>query len=601
MAWHVFVWRWLAVAGVLVCSIGSRMSALGSEPRWFPTQAEPRGVVRTVDDRRFPEPRPATRMLVQSVAGLAALAVNEGRGDELVWVDTPSTDVEDWYVRMLRRRPTLEVRGVLDPWALVDRYQKRGVIRGYILYRTDTSRGNVAEHRAGIDNSVNVATSLAGLLGGVIVDESLEPQARQHGLDRLLDVRDKTQAWCFASYRDRFNRRMLVTQDPRSPQIRDLAIAYKALTVYGSDPTVEAALKWLEPPAPIMGWNGGDELETTRPSTIHGHFQTATNLCMNLPVLMAGSELASPAAVKGLDPRTIDRNDRRSAVSFVVSDGDNVQWLEGAFFSNPDYFASPDRGRIPLGWSCCFAQLAQLAPQAIERAAATQSPRDTFLEWGGGYYYPDLFARDRPDRWALLEQHARHTFALMKRTGPRIVGFNVVKFDSPDALRAYQAIAGQTVGLLAIFVFQYDRYEAGAGKTFWVKDRQGVEIPVISARYSIWEHLNSRPRSGTPAKVAREIRDTVTGTPPSDLPRFDWVIDHAWSYFRRAPGADEAAEDMPQEEGRARGQRGVTPITWCAERLPENIRVISPEELAWRVRMKHDPEQTTRLVKEHVP
>ena len=72
---------------------------------------------------------------------------------------------------------------------------------------------------------------------------------------------------------------------------------------------------------------------------------------------------------------------------------------------------------------------------------------------------------------------------------------------------------------------------------FWVEDRKGVEVPVISARYSIWEHKNRNARSGTPAKVAREIRQTVENSPPGELPRYDWVIDHVWPYFRKAPGA----------------------------------------------------------------
>ena len=76
-------------------------------------------------------------------------------------------------------------------------------------------------------------------------------------------------------------------------------------------------------------------------------------------------------------------------------------------------------------------------------------PNDAFIEWGGGYYYPDLFGLKRPDRWGLLAQHARRTWELMKRNGTRIIGFNFSKFDSPDALRAYQVFAGQTEGLLA--------------------------------------------------------------------------------------------------------------------------------------------------------
>jgi hypothetical protein len=188
---------------------------------------------------------------------------------------------------------------------------------------------------------------------------------------------------------------------------------------------------------------------------------------------------------------------------------------------------------------------------------------------------------------------------LMKKNNTRIIGFNVSKLDSSDALKSYEVFARQTDGLLAILIFQYDGYEAGAGKVFWVKDRNGIEVPVISARYSIWNHLNHRPRAGTPAKVARVIQKTVEDTPPGEQPRYDWVIVHAWSWFKKASGNDENAENMPQEDAAAKGGQSVyAPVTWCAERLPANIRTVGPEELIWRIRMKHNPEQTKKLIQD---
>jgi len=184
----------------------------------------------------------------------------------------------------------------------------------------------------------------------------------------------------------------------------------------------------------------------------------------------------------------------------------------------------------------------------------------------------------------------------MKKSNTSIIGFNVAKYDSPDARRAYEVIARQTDGLLGILVFQYAPYEAGAGTSFWVKDGRGIEIPVVSARYSIWENSNQRARSGTPAKVAREIRETIER---SSKPRYDWTIAHVWSYFKKTPGSDENAENMPQENAHANGGvRGYTPGTWCAERLPDKVRVVSPEELLWRIRMQHDPATTKRLLSE---
>ena len=54
---------------------------------------------------------------------------------------------------------------------------------------------------------------------------------------------------------------------------------------------------------------------------------------------------------------------------------------------------------------------------------------------------------------------------------------------------------------------------------------------------------------------------------------------------------------MPQENAAAiGGMRGYVAVTWCAERLPDTILVVSPEELAWGIRMQHNPGQTRKLM-----
>jgi len=113
-----------------------------------------------------------------------------------------------------------------------------------------------------------------------------------------------------------------------------------------------------------------------------------------------------------------------------------VQWLEGNFFGNDSYWGNPGRGKIPFDWSCCFDQLAQLCPQAIEYAQATRTTNDWFIEWGGGYYFPDHFGSRRADRWELLARHARRTWELMKKTNERIIGFNFSQLDTLEARNA---------------------------------------------------------------------------------------------------------------------------------------------------------------------
>jgi hypothetical protein len=567
-----------------------------SEERWWPVQIMPKTLVRTEVTEPVPERRAGLEMMVQSMAGLAAKAVNERRGDTMIWVNNGNVDMENWYTRLLALHPALKKSDTAEPWSLVDRFAKAGIIKGYILYRRDRSKGQHNAYRSGMDCSVNVATSLAGVLGGLIVDEELENVAKGHGIKLLLDVRAKTQAWCFQTYREQFTRKMLCTQDPRKPHIRDLAIAQKAFTLFGEGDPLPGAMEWLEPLSPILGWNGGDEFRTTELSSSYGHIQTATDWCMNLPVLMAGTEKVRLTPLRSLDPRTIKWGDARSAVSFISTDGDNMQWFEGNFFRNESYWGNPERGKIPYGWSSCFAHLAQLCPEAIEYAAATRTTNDSLIEWGGGYYFPDRFGSKRTNRWELLARQAERTWVLMKRTDTRIIGFNFAKYDSADARKAYEIFASQTDGMLAILVFEYSAYEAGAGQIFWVKDHRGIEVPVITARYSIWEHSNNRDRAGTPAKVAREIVQAIMNA--GEIPRYDWVIAHAWSYFQRSPGSNENSENIPQENAAGnRGARGYSPVIWTAERLPANIRVVSPEELIWRIRMKHNPTQTKELIR----
>src|SRR5213075_1040009 len=181
---------------------GFALITRAADDRWWPIQIVPTTIIRTPT---------ADEMMVQSIAGLAAKAVNEGRGDEMVWVDTGNASLDEWCARWRTAHPTVTVTGPMNSWDLINRFAKRGHIKGYILYKPDNSKRDLNSYSAGMDCSVNVATSLAP----------------------LLDARDKTQAWCFQTYRNQFNRHLLCTQDPKKPHARDLAIAHKAFTFYG--------------------------------------------------------------------------------------------------------------------------------------------------------------------------------------------------------------------------------------------------------------------------------------------------------------------------------------------------------------------------------
>lgn len=580
----------------------------GGSSRWWPIQKVPKGVVCTpnlAELERVDSPGGrftaghlgATHMLVQSIAGLAAQAVNEGRLDEMVWIGTDNLpSYEEWYKRTIRQWD-IEERGTFSPWQLVERYKKKGVIKGYVLYSYDYSEGDVYAERQSVDESVNVATSLAGLLEGILVEEGQEAKAKATGLNMLFDARGKTQEWCFENYRDRLNRKVLCTQDTKVPHCRALAIAHHCFVFYGMNDLTSKAMEWLEPLSPILGWNCGDEFEQTVIPSEYGHFQTATNWCLNLPFLMAGSEKREFPQFDRVSPEEIEWKDAGNATSFVMTDGDNVQWLMGSFFHLDSYWANPLHGEFPFGWTSCFSQLTQLCPAAVEYAVETQPEQVSLVEFGGGYYYPDRFGKRRKDK-DLLAKHARRVWENMQKCGVRILSVNCRDLSSKEAQKAFQTYAEEMGGLVGIIAIQYAPYEGGAGKIFWVKKKDGTEIPVVTARYSIWANANHLgERIGTPARIARKINANIEQASDKEKVSLDWTIVHCWSYFQKAPGDDIDAENMDQAEAPQRGGvRGVEPVAWCIERLTPQVETVSIEELLWRLRMRDRPEETRKLI-----
>ena len=80
----------------------------------------------------------------------------------------------------------------MDIWDLLETSHEKKIIKGYVLYKNDTSTGENYSRREGINYSANVATVYASLLKGVLVEESLEKRIKQSGLKKLKDARNES-------------------------------------------------------------------------------------------------------------------------------------------------------------------------------------------------------------------------------------------------------------------------------------------------------------------------------------------------------------------------------------------------------------------------
>jgi len=593
----------LLAAGLMLPSSSALFSASAAEQErvserhatgYWPLQASApafRRVTMTtpgLDDRT----RLALRMTAASLAGVAARAVNEGNHDELVWHDVAGENYERWLTLTLERQP-MEERNRFPLSELLAHYHEIGLVKGYVLYRADRSSGPHYEHRDGIDVSVNAATMIAGAGDGlVLIEESQLDLADSLGLPMVFDARDISEEAAFLTVKDRLSPTAMLTIDPRVYQLRDLAIAHGYPLVYGTGDFFNELLAWVEPNSIVLGWNAGDEGEHTAPPSAHGLVQTASNWSQNIILLSSGLDSWDPSQLRlpESDP-TSRQSPTASYAAFQISDGDNVQYLMGSFFDSDDFWASSLRGQYPIGWSICAAHLSQAAPVVLSYLQRTASPADSFAEFSGGYFYPDLFATERSDeRRRILERHADMLADRMAVTGTRVLTFICKDIESDGAREAYRVFAERIPSLLGMIAVQYYPYNRGGGEVFWVENPQGEPIPVLTPRFAIWENARWRG-AGTPARVARLKNEFTTRQAQAGEPAFSLVAVHNWSMFRYTDDDNEDGENISREERESSrvtdGHRGLHSVRMTVDRLHEDTVIVTPEEMIRLIRENH--------------
>jgi hypothetical protein len=168
-------------------------------------------------------------------------------------------------------------------------------------------------------------------------------------------------------------------------------------------------------------------------------------------------------------------------------------------------------------------------------------------------------------------------------------------WDGDEARRAYELYAARIPGLVGIFALQYYPYNGGLGRVLWVNNADGAPIPVISARYALWNHLSKVEKNGPPALVADLLNNAPHDAEADPEGSLDWVSAHAWSFFKKADTSkDILAEEIDQDKAASdpAARRGLEPVQWCVERLAPQVRVVTPEEIAWRLRLRVKPKET---------
>jgi hypothetical protein len=563
--------------------------------RYWPLFPRPRVVITMK-----PEPTQAMKVVQQTLAGLVALACRKGQLDQMIWTPNDTPYYERWF-NMMVKHTSATVQGPFETWELVERYRQAGLVKGYSLYQPDSGHGGYdgPSGPAKRDNSLSVATSLCALTGALPVPPDLEATAREHNLKLVGDARSLTEEQCLDQYGKFFDRSLVAVLHPSLAVMRQECVALQLFVLSGPGPLYNRALREAQPDSPLLGWPHGDEQGVTLPLSRWGVFQTETNLTQNLALLateVPGVTYSREKLQRSAPPAIWDLpwEDDVHYAAFVMSDGDNVQWMMGSFDmgGGRNRWNSSYRGTLPIGWSLCYPDLAQLSPYTLDYFFSTATPTDDFLVFGGGYYYPDVYGSSRPGQ-DLLALHAARVGQYMQLGRMNLLLVNMQSWESAAAKKAYATYVREMPGLEAIYTVQYLPYTAGKGKILWIPNAQGGLTPVISLRYAIWAH-SGEPGTGGPIKVSRLLNEGAHEGPPAGSEFFSTVMIHCWSWFKNppldaAPGADEID---PKHAGNPGTAGGLALERWCMDRLQPWVRVVTPSQLAGLARLRIHPRET---------
>lgn len=534
-------------------------------------------------------------LLCQSIAGLTNKAVDEGRSEIGVWLyDHEGRESYKLAYEALKGMGISE-QGMQTGIELARNdygdsdgvhIQIKDLFDGYIL--TDVTNNPES----------NIVASVAShVYNAIIVDVRDKEKYDAAGYEMKYDARYKTTYESWREFKDKCSNKALVVMPVQTGELRDLAIKnnlfvlninkIKETPSAGQNLEIfEEVLKWLEPGAPIYGWEQGvsEDLFVNRASKT-GHVWIPSDWAYNIPLtsLMYKSRQSSVLA-KVENPKDYDYDLKKNFVSFWLTDGDNIQWMMNNFVD--EFYIDPNADEMKMGFGVPVGNLAMISPNQFANVLNRQKESYSLIEaLGGGYLYADNYAVDG-SRAEQMKKMAEMVGASMKQHRVKILGLIAHNVSSDAAMAGYRAYVEANDQLEGIVAIQYSPYAGGGGKLYWFKNKQGYDIPVITVKYSLWNHGSiNHEREGTPAFVASKLKAEAKESSLSLL------AVHAWSNFK-----DVGKTSDLLVENTGGNKKGASAAKLCMNHLDSNFKVVSVQELIWRTRMTYRPEQTKKYL-----
>ena len=538
-------------------------------------------------------------LLCQSMMGLAHKALKDGSYNVGIWMCDDNEfggTIQSHRALDALGAKSLGKKTAKELFYETGEHSVRPLIKGYILVDVENN-----------PESDIVATVAAHVYNSIIVDVKDEQEFKNAGLTMTYDATDKSTIDSWKEFRDKCDNRALVLMPVQIAELREFAIANGLFCVnlnhvyndtsHGDNfDLFKEIMMWLEPNSPVYGWDHGiEEYKIADAISIYGNHSVPYDWAKNTSLTSVCYPERQNFKAKNIDPRAIDYDSEKQFVSFYMSDGDNVQWIMADFESM--WYDHPMNGITKMSFGLPVINTSMIGPAQLQNLFNKQNPEASVFE-RSSYFFLDDYGVMK-DRQAILKDMARKQAVYMKKHDVRILGMATrYDTDGPSAIEGYQAMIDANDELEAIITIAYSPYADSDCETIWLKNSKGYDIPVIRTTYCIWSFEDHNdPDEGSPAYIYHQLQQEKN--------KFNLICIHCWSkWWDRGKTDDELAEiipypaNYPYQDPTVIYAAGGAEL--CQRRFEEsdNISVVSLQELVWRIRMEHNPEQTWKALSE---
>ena len=436
--------------------------------------------------------------------------------------------------------PDVSTGYVTSLWSFLKKDPTR--VSGYIL--TDLH-----------DDSINVATSVAGFMNAIVVTLHNKNEAEKLGLTCLLDVTDKDDSWLRRSeYWDMLNRNVAFMHNPDNLEnLRDYAIfcgAYMFTDNLATQEEITAKVGHMNNGFLLLGWNTKcGELDTVRALSKENGSIIAADYAKNLATF-SGFKLYS---AKQKTEAVQESSGKHHTVTVVISDGDNLQWALNTLPTSSKWFKNTARGKYAIGWGLP-ASLIDVAPPALQYYYRSMKSNEEFIMQlsGLGYTFPSYWT----NQLSLWQMQQKLSDAMSRADMSVMEILDDVRLNEDLARRYYGGfLEGNAID--GILYIDYSDYSCYNGQVFWVNGK-----PIVTARYRIWSDYTDI--NSLAASINRASTD------PKSEAAYSFIIVHAWS------GLD--ADGKVVEDGNT-----LDAVTALIEKLDDDVDVVTPSEFIRRI------------------